>query len=111
MAIKQNAIDLAHEYPLVAEAVMKSFYVDDCLTGADDVKTVITLQWQLQDLFFRGVVLLRKWNSSESFVLRDIAPELHEVKMCIPSLILVTLGLEWNKVTDKFHLNFHRWRI
>ena len=82
MAIKQNAIDLAHEYLLAAEAVMKSFYVDDC-PGADDVKTVITLQCQLQDLFSRGGFLLHKWNSSEAF-LRDIAPELHECQDVLP---------------------------
>ena len=31
MAVKQNAIELAHKYPLAAEAVLDSFYVDDVL--------------------------------------------------------------------------------
>ena len=34
MAIKQNAIDYASEYPVVATAVHESFYVDDAVTGA-----------------------------------------------------------------------------
>ena len=109
LAIKQNAIDLAHECPLAAEAVMKSFYVDDCLTGADDVKTVITLQCQLQDLFFRGGFQLRKWNSIEAFVLRNIAPERHECQdvhlISDTGNYTKSLGLEWNKFTDEFHLN------
>ena len=36
MAVKQNALDYAHDYPMAAEVVHKSFYVNDCLTGAAD---------------------------------------------------------------------------
>ena len=38
MAAKQNATDLAMQYPLATEVVSRSFYVDDCLSGADTVK-------------------------------------------------------------------------
>ena len=41
MAIKQNAIDLAPNYPLAAKVVDESFYVDDGLTGADTVDEAI----------------------------------------------------------------------
>ena len=44
MAVKRNAVELADKYPLAADAVHKSFYVDDGLTGADDIKSAITLQ-------------------------------------------------------------------
>ena len=44
MAIKQNAIDLAPDYPLAAKVVDESFYVDDGLTGADTVDEAIELQ-------------------------------------------------------------------
>ena len=80
MAVKQKAIDFAHEYPMAAKVVERSFYVDDCLTGADDVKTAIVLQQQLQDLFSRGAFLLRKWNSSKPSVLTVIPQELHDSK-------------------------------
>ena len=95
MAVRQNARDLAHEYPLAAETVERSFYVDDCLSGADDIKTVITLQRQLQDLFSSGGFLLRKWNSSEASVLRDIPSECASVKMCIPFLTLAATPRHW----------------
>ncbi len=112
MAVKQNAVDLAHEYPLAAEAVKKSFYVDDGLTGADDVKTAITLQEQLQVLFSRGGILLRKWNSSEASVLRGISPELRESRELRPisdaSSYTKTLGLEWNTATDQFRLTISK---
>lgn len=72
MAVKQNAIELTSEYPLAAEVVHKSFYVDDGLTGADNVESAITIQRQLQDLFTRGGFLLRNWNSSDPRVLQAI---------------------------------------
>ena len=112
MAVRQNARDLAHEYPLAAETVERPFYVDDCLSGADDVKTVVTLQRQLQDLFSSGGFLLRKWNSSEASVLRDIPSELCECQN-VHSISDVgsytkTLGLEWNTTTDMFHLTISK---
>ena len=43
MSIKQNALDFAHEFPLAAKSVDESFYVDDCLTGADTIEEAIEL--------------------------------------------------------------------
>ena len=60
MAVKQNALDFALEFPHAAAAVEKSFYVDDGLTEADTVQEAINLQAQLQKLFSRGGFLLRK---------------------------------------------------
>ena len=60
MALKQNAIDNALQYPLAANVVERSFYVDDCLTGADTKAEAMLLQKQLQDLFSLGGFLLRK---------------------------------------------------
>ena len=109
MAVKQNALELTRKYPQAAEAVLKSFYVDDGLSGADSVKLAIALQRQLQDLFIHGSFLLRKWNSSDPAVLEAILPELRELKEVhsISSLkhdYTKTLGLEWNAATDTFHI-------
>ena len=45
MAIKQNAVDLAHKYPLAAETVHKEFYVDDGLVGANFIEEANQLQY------------------------------------------------------------------
>ena len=100
MTVKQNSIDFSHEYPLAAKVVEESLYVDDCLTGADDVETAVTIHCELQSLFSRGGFTLRKWNSSESSVLEVIPSELCENREVLsisdsnghPK----TLGLEWN---------------
>ena len=38
MAVKQNALDLIHEYPSADQVVEECFYVDDCLTGSDTIE-------------------------------------------------------------------------
>lgn len=95
MALKRELTD---KYPLAARVVHELFYVDDTLTGADSIKSAITLQRQLQD---RGGFLLRKWKSNESLVLKAISPELQESKevhSISGSEHMKTLGLEWNTI-------------
>ena len=108
MAVKQNARDLTLEYPMAAKTVETSFFVDDCLTGSNDVDTAIALQKQLCDLFSRGGFILRKWNSNDSQVIDHISPELLENanihSISDTNTYTKTLGLEWNTVTDTFQL-------
>ena len=108
MSIKQNAFELASQYPLAAKAVTEDFYVDDGFTGADSVEEAITLQCQLQEMFQKGGFLLRKWNSSCPQVVENLPPELKGVtsSLTIPDIdtYTKTLGIEWNAVADCFRL-------
>ena len=109
MAVKRNAIDYSHEYPMAAEVVQKSFYVDDCLTGAIDSKLALTLQRQLTELFARGGFVLRKWNSNDPSVLEKIPVELRDScgvhTFPADSQYSKTLGIEWNVSADQFRLS------
>ena len=108
MSVKQNACDFSARYPLAAQTVERSFYVDDCLTGADTVQDVIELQRQLQELFHEGGFILRKWNASEPTGLQHLSPNLKDSQ----SIQLLqdtteytkTLGIEWNSSLDQFRL-------
>ena len=108
MCVKQNAHDLSRLFPLASAAVESSFYVDDCLTGADSLPEAIQLRRELQDLSQRGAFLLRKWNSSDPAVLQDIPAELKDVNalhsMPSPNTYTKTLGIEWNTRLDHFRL-------
>ena len=55
------------------KVVHKSFYVDDCLTGATDTNSALLLQQQLTEIF--GFVL-RKWNANDPAVLQEIPEDL-----------------------------------
>lgn len=100
MALKQNALDHIFQYPQAAKAVENSFYVDDCLTGADSLREAAELQIQLQELFTRGGFTLRKWNSSKPSVLEHLPPEIKLVhptqSLPDPDHYTKTLGNEWH---------------
>ena len=109
MALKQNAMDYVHRFPLAAEVAQNDFYVDDGLTGADSIRAAISLQRELQDLFTCANFLLRRWNSSEPSVLQAIFPEFRESYQYHPisdadSVSTKTLGLQWNAAADTFRI-------
>ena len=108
MSVRQNALDLAHVFPLAAKVVEDCFYVHDCFTGADTVDRAILLYHQLLNLFNRGGFLLRRWNSSDSAVLKSINPDLQDslevLNISGSEECTKTLGLEWNTTLDHFHL-------
>ena len=109
MAVKQNAVDYAMEYPLAAKCVDISFYVDDGLIGADSVQEATELQRQLQDLFSRGGFLLRKWNSSDSQAIQHLTVDLKDTKSTqeMPSTeeYTKTPGIQWHVPKDCFKLS------
>ncbi len=106
MAVKQNAMDYAQEYPLAASAVHESFYVDDGLTGADSLDEATKLQEQLQELFARGGFLLRKWKSNDPAVLQRLPATLlgSQTSHAIPDPddFVKALGIEWSTSLDSF---------
>lgn len=109
MVVKQNALDHSVPFPLAAEAVSKFFYVDDCLSGADTVSDAMEMRSQLQQMFDKGGFLLRKWNSSEQAILKDIPLALIDDKsirlLSDPQEYTMTLGIQWNVSRDSFHLH------
>ena len=109
MTVKQNAADYAHQYPLAAKVVDEAFYVDDCLTGANSIEEGIKLRHQLQELLAKADFLLRKWNSSNPNLLREVPPELRDDQTSLTisdhdEVYTKTLGIEWHSVLDHFRL-------
>ena len=54
MAVQCNALEQTEKYSSAAKTVKEAFYVDDCLTGADNVESAITLHQELQDMLEEG---------------------------------------------------------
>ena len=109
MAVKQNALDHADSFPAASEVVHKSFYVDDCLTGAPDPASALLLQQQLTKLFSLGGFVLMKWNSNDLSVLKEIPEELRDSSkvhtFTDDQKYSKTLGIEWNIASDRLRLN------
>ncbi len=108
MPIKQNALELAEQYPLAAEAVKEGFYVDDGLTGATTVEEAVELQKQLQELFSKRGFQLRKWDSSNPSVTEHLPPEikgsLSSHTIPDPTEFTKTLSIRWNSAMDHFQI-------
>ena len=108
MAIKQNAIDYSCEFPLAVEVVLKSFYIDDCLARRANPRLALLLQQQLTDMFSHGGFVLRKWNSNDPFILRNIPKDLRDSREVLSisdtSKYTMTLGIAWNISNDQFRL-------
>ena len=109
MSVRQNAADYSHLYPLAAHVAETSFYVDDCLTGADSCQSAVSLRERLQELFNLGCFTLRKWNSSDPAVLETVPPDLRDPEsvLSLPEsdqALPKTLGIQWNAKTDCFHV-------
>lgn len=97
-------------WSLVAEVVQKCFYIDDCLTSADD--SALILQEQLASLFAYGSFLLRKWNSSDSSALQRIPVELRATRdIQTINQYTKTLDIKWNISTDEFRLTINQLRL
>lgn len=109
MAVKtlqQLAKDDGLKYPKAAEVVLRDFYVDDVLSGADTIEECNKLQMQLQQLLQGGGFTLRKWSSNAIKVLKNINPsDINEEVLSLQEFeekSVKTLGLFWNPKDDHF---------
>ncbi|XP_058826800.1 uncharacterized protein LOC131686822 [Topomyia yanbarensis] len=73
--LKQLVLDEESRYPLAAKADIEDTYMDDVITGADEVKTAIDLRVQLEAMTSNGGFRLRKWASNCPDVLNGIEEE------------------------------------
>jgi len=67
-ALQQLATDFEPQIPSASKVLRKSFYVDDCLTGADSKLEATALQQSLTQLLEKRNFQLRKWSSNSSKV-------------------------------------------
>ena len=103
--LHQMADDYQDKYPEAAAMVKKSFYVDDCLTGANTPEEALQKLQDLCSLVAEGQMVLRKWRSNSTQVLQQIPEKLRETSdltLCDPAGSLKTLGVHWSTETDAF---------
>ncbi|XP_058816019.1 uncharacterized protein LOC131679327 [Topomyia yanbarensis] len=109
--LKQLALDEEERYPLAAKAAIEDTYMDDVITGADEVKTAIDLRVQLEAMTSSGGFRLRKWASNCPNVLNGIEEEELAIRssegiVLNPDPSIKTLGLTWMPVTDTLRFQF-----
>ncbi|XP_065084181.1 uncharacterized protein LOC135706490 [Ochlerotatus camptorhynchus] len=103
--LNQLADDEGHDFPLAAFIDKKDFYVDDVLTGADSIETLVNTSTQLDDLLKRGGFNLRKWSANHPSILEHFPDELKENQPYLEldhTSSIKTLGLLWSPENDDF---------
>ncbi|XP_058448900.1 uncharacterized protein LOC131428858 [Malaya genurostris] len=74
--LQQLSADEGDSYPLAGPAVLKGFYVDDFIGGAQSITEAIQLRRELSELLAQsGDFSFRKWTSNNTRVLADLSPE------------------------------------
>ncbi|GFR22000.1 integrase catalytic domain-containing protein [Trichonephila clavata] len=99
-------LQLAHEgknkYPLATPVIENSTYMDDILSGADDITTAKEMQRQLIGLMKEGCFHLYKWSANSEELLKDMPTENKEFLFNENDELVKTLGLSWRPREDTF---------
>lgn len=101
----QLADDESKRYPLAASVTKTDFYVDDLISGADDIETALVLQNELISLLRSGGMHLRKWSSNCDDVLAPLPASDRECRFPLSMHTtenIKALGITWDPVADTF---------
>ncbi|XP_055527173.1 uncharacterized protein LOC129719790 [Wyeomyia smithii] len=101
--LQQLAEDGINEYPLAAAVVRKDMYMDDLLTGCDDLKMMFQLCAQLMQIFGNAGMQLRKISSNNHEILNMIPNDCRETKTLVEfdsETPVKALGLLWEPSSD-----------
>ncbi|XP_062703824.1 uncharacterized protein LOC134286256 [Aedes albopictus] len=111
--LQQLAADAEATHGKAATTIRKGFYVDDLLTGTDDVEEGKTLVIEILDLMNSAGFTLRKWSSNCAEILSSIPEELRDERATLEldssSSPVKTLGLIWEPATDMFRYAVPQW--
>ena len=77
-SLQQIAKDHRHELPQAANAILRDFYVDYCISGASSIEEAISLGENLCALIGKGEMTLQKWRSNCQTVIDSIPESLRE---------------------------------
>ncbi|KAB0798698.1 hypothetical protein PPYR_09691 [Photinus pyralis] len=105
--LHQLADDEPENYPVAAKLLKTDAYVDDILSGADDLPTAFVIQEQLINLLKAGGFALRKWTSNNrSLVDRLPADMVAQSNLNWQSSpVYKMLWLTWQPDADHFIFN------
>ena len=109
--IQEHARKHQSEFPLGAETVLKSTYMDDSMDSVPDKETGIELYRELSQLWALAGMHARKWLSNVPEVLECIphADCVTEVDLDRGELPVVkTLGVLWSPSEDEFKYQVHQ---
>ncbi|XP_075162264.1 uncharacterized protein LOC142234937 [Haematobia irritans] len=105
--LQQTGKEGLERYPLGAKAVLRDFYVDNLMTGADTVEELKIIMKEVIEVLKCGGFPLRKFASNKESVLSDIHPSEREEIVEVEYMHYIkTLGLKWSPTDDVFSFSY-----
>ncbi|XP_011859019.1 PREDICTED: uncharacterized protein LOC105556532, partial [Vollenhovia emeryi] len=92
----QFTTDNLEQYPEASDIIRNDFYIDDLLTGGNDIKTLRRLKTELTEILSSAGFQLHKWNTNEPAILDGSSDA---TTLTIGGGIK-TLGVCWNSTDD-----------
>ncbi|XP_018315455.1 uncharacterized protein, partial [Mycetomoellerius zeteki] len=92
----QVSIENQDRYPEASRIIRDDFYVDDLLSGGDDINTLRRLKDELTEILQSAGFCLHKWNTNEPTIL-DASSDVQALPRCDE---IKTLGIGWNTTDD-----------
>ena len=91
------------KYPDEVKVLDECLYVDDFITGANDVESALKLYQRSKEIMSSAGMKLCKWNTNSSELQNELKQRIKEdiVEVKGPNPLKV-LGLTWNRDTDEF---------
>ncbi|XP_057656751.1 uncharacterized protein LOC130894154 [Diorhabda carinulata] len=88
-------------YPIASKIILNDFYVDDLLTGSDDLEELHTLYHEISLILKSGQFSLNRWVSNSNKILENIYNSQSDVILNIGKENEThTLGLLWHSNSD-----------
>ncbi|XP_072389402.1 uncharacterized protein [Diabrotica undecimpunctata] len=105
--LKELAVRNQEKYPLAAEALENSCYVDDILHGANDIDTLYKTYKQLSTSLNSAGISLHKWSSNSSEFLDSISSEFQKSNYVVKpgNSSNKVLRICWNSHSDMFSIS------
>ncbi|XP_039453257.1 uncharacterized protein LOC120432183 [Culex pipiens pallens] len=100
--LQQLAHDEGEVYQRAREALLRDFYVDDFIGGAESEEEALLLRQELEQLLLKGGFRLRKWVSNATGALAGLAADDlgTQTKLNFDQEQVKTLGINWQPGPD-----------
>ncbi|GFX77585.1 integrase catalytic domain-containing protein [Trichonephila clavipes] len=108
--IKHHIENYREQYPAATEMLDTCLYVDDVISGADDISQALKVSKDAETIMKNASMKLRKWNSNDQTLMRtwekeglETHPRHPDDSSKIPSSKV--LGIPWDVVHDYFKID------
>ncbi|XP_024876689.1 uncharacterized protein LOC112457724, partial [Temnothorax curvispinosus] len=104
--IKHHAKQRAQQYPLGSLCVIRDFYVDDMLTGAETIEDALEIRDQTIQLLREASFELSKWGSNCPELLSGVSPRGDKIVSFETDSDVRILGILWDQDGDFFRFSY-----